>query len=70
MNYPQGEIYGLSSTVERFKLRCLNPRTGIRNLYLTGQDIASLGVTGAMFGGVLAASAILKRNLMSLFTRK
>jgi phytoene dehydrogenase-like protein len=70
MNYGEGEIYGLNSTPERFKLRCLTPRTPIRNLYLTGQDICSLGVTGAMFGGVLAASAILKRNLMSLFAGK
>ena len=70
MNYGEGEIYGLNSTPERFKLRCLTPRTPIRHLYLTGQDICSLGVTGAMFGGVLATTAILKRNLMSLFARK
>jgi all-trans-retinol 13,14-reductase len=68
MNYARGEIYGLASTPERFGLRCLKPRTPISNLYLSGQDIATLGVTGAMFGGVLAASAILKRNLMSAFT--
>jgi len=70
MNYGAGEMYGLSSTPQRFKLRCLTPRTPIRNLYLTGQDISSLGVTGAMFGGVLAACAILKRNLMPLFAGK
>lgn len=68
MNYARGEIYGLASTPERFRLRCLTPRTPIPNLYLSGQDIATLGITGAMFGGVLAASAILKRNLMSRFT--
>jgi hypothetical protein len=27
--------------------------------------VVSLGVTGALFGGVVCASAILKRNLMS-----
>lgn len=68
MNYARGEIYGLASTPERFRLRCLTPRTPIPNLYLSGQDIATVGITGAMFGGVLAASAILKRNLMSRFT--
>lgn len=70
MNYGQGEIYGLDATPARFKLRCLTPRTPIRNLYLTGQDICSLGVTGAMFGGVLTASAILRRNLAPVFARK
>jgi all-trans-retinol 13,14-reductase len=70
MNYEAGEIYGLNSTPERFKLRCLTPRTPIKNLYLTGQDICSLGVVGAMFGGVLTASTILKRNLMRLFSGK
>jgi all-trans-retinol 13,14-reductase len=69
-NYRAGEIYGLNSTPDRFKLRCLTPRTTIRNLYLTGQDICTLGVVGAMFGGVLAASTILKRNLMPLFVGK
>ena len=64
MNYQQGEMYGLSGTPGRFQLRCLTPMTPIRNLYLTGQDVTSLGVTGALFGGVLTASAILGRNLM------
>jgi all-trans-retinol 13,14-reductase len=70
MNYAAGEVYGLSSAPERFKLRCLTPRTPLRNLYLTGQDIATLGITGAMFGGALAASAILGRNLMKVLAGK
>jgi all-trans-retinol 13,14-reductase len=70
MNHEAGEIYGLTSTPERFKLRCLRPGTPIKNLYLTGQDICSLGVVGAMFGGVLTASTILRRNLMRLFSGK
>jgi all-trans-retinol 13,14-reductase len=69
MNYPQGEAYGLAATPERFALRSLTPHTPIRNLYLTGQDVASLGVAGALFGGVIAASAILSRNLMSTVTK-
>jgi all-trans-retinol 13,14-reductase len=70
MNYPRGEMYGLSGTPERFGLRCLTPKTPIRKLYLTGQDVASLGVTGALIGGVLTASAILGRNLMGIIDKK
>ena len=69
MNYAQGEAYGLAATPERFRLRSLTPRTSVRNLYLTGQDVATLGVAGALFGGVTAASAILGRNLMSVVTK-
>ena len=70
MNYQQGEMYGLGGTPERFRLRCLTPKTPIRQLYLTGQDVSTLGVTGALFGGVLTASAILRRNLMGTFAIK
>ncbi len=64
-NYSRGELYGLAHTPARFQERSLRPRTPVRNLYLTGQDIASAGVGGALFGGVLTASAILKRNMMT-----
>jgi all-trans-retinol 13,14-reductase len=64
-NYERGEIYGLAGTPERFRARSLAPRTPIRNLYLTGADAAMPGVTGAMMGGVLAASAVLRRNMLS-----
>ena len=64
MNHQRGEMYGLSSTPERFRLRCLTPKTPIRQLYLTGQDVSCLGVTGALFGGFLTASAILGRNVI------
>jgi len=70
MNYQQGEMYGLSGTPDRFRLRCLTPKTPIRELYLTGQDVTSLGVTGALFGGVLTASAILGRNLMETIAKE
>lgn len=65
MNYQAGESYGLSGTPERFKLRCLTPFTPIRGLYLTGQDVATLGVSGALIGGFLTVSAILGRNLIA-----
>ena len=62
--YPSGEIYGLNHTPARFRERWLKPRTPVKGLYLTGQDISSCGVAGAMVGGVLTASVVLGRNLM------
>lgn len=65
MNYDCGEIYGITSTPERFALQEIGARTPVPGLYLTGQDVASLGVVGALFGGVISASAALRRNLLS-----
>lgn len=69
-NYQHGEIYGLSATPARFRLRSLGARTPVRNLYLTGADACTSGVAGAMFGGVLTASAVLGRNLLGMVTRR
>jgi all-trans-retinol 13,14-reductase len=69
LNYSRGEIYGVGALPRRFQLRCLTPRTGVKNFYLTGQDVALLGVSGALVGGVLTASAILGRNLMGRLTK-
>ena len=69
MNYEKGEIYGIGSTPARFGMRALGARTPIRNLFLTGQDVASLGVVGALFGGAISASAVLGKNLISKLTK-
>jgi all-trans-retinol 13,14-reductase len=54
----QGAIYGLETSPRRFLSPSLRAKTPIPGLVLTGQDVASPGVTGAMMGGVLAAAAI------------
>jgi len=69
MNYGRGEIYGYAATPERYLLRELGARTPIPGLYLTGQDAASLGVVGALFGGVVSASVVLGKNLLSAVTK-
>jgi len=69
MNYANGEIYGIASTPARYAIRELGARTPIRNLYLTGQDIASLGIVGAIYGGVMTASVVLGKNLMGAVSR-
>ena len=63
--YEHGEIYGLEHSPARFLNRGLRPRTPVPGLFLTGQDVASCGVAGAMVGGYLAASTILGRNLLA-----
>ena len=55
----EGEIYGLTHTVERFKQDWLHPETPVKNLYLTGSDIVTAGVGGALIGGLMTASAML-----------
>lgn len=69
MNYEKGEIYGIAATPARYALRTLGARTPLRNLYLTGQDVASLGVVGAMYGGAISASAALGKNLMGAISK-
>lgn len=58
-NYKKGEIYGLQHAPERFEQDWLRPKTKIKGLYLTGQDIMSCGVAGAMMGGFSTALSVL-----------
>ena len=56
--YQHGELYGLDHTSERLRQDWLTPRTRIRGLWLTGQDILTCGVTGAMMSGLLTVIAM------------
>ena len=56
--YSTGEIYGLDHNPERFEQDWLKPKTRIPGLYLTGQDIMTCGVVGAMIGGLLTTVAV------------
>jgi all-trans-retinol 13,14-reductase len=68
-NYERGEIYGIDHTPNRFRQRLLRPQTPVKGLFLTGQDIVTCGVAGALFGGVLTASAVLRKNLVTRILR-
>lgn len=57
--YDRGEIYGLDHDPARFRQDWLHPVTKLKGLYLTGQDVVSAGVGGALVGGVLSTSAML-----------
>lgn len=61
-NYPQGEIYGLDHDVDRFRQEWLHPITPVPGLALTGQDVVTAGVGGAMMGGLMTACALLGRQ--------
>ena len=52
-------MYGLSHDPQRFDQEWLRPRTRIPGLYLTGQDVLSCGVGGAMFAGFTTALSAL-----------
>lgn len=56
--YGRGELYGLDHDPDRMTQDWLRPRTQIPGLWLTGQDVLSCGVSGAMMAGVASATAI------------
>lgn len=56
-----GESYGLAGTPKRFRQAWLKPGTPIPGLYLTGQDVVSMGVMGAATAGLLTAVAVAPR---------
>lgn len=56
---PSGSIYGYPGTPDKYRKPWLGPSTPVRNLYLTGSDVALLGIMGALMGGVLTASRLI-----------
>ena len=69
VNYSRGEIYGLEHTPERFAQSILKPATGVKNFYLTGQDVSTAGVVGAMASGLLTSSVMTGKSLLRKITR-
>ena len=54
----QGAFYGLDVTPERVMTRALQARTPVPGLFLSGQDVVSPGIPGALWGGLLAAASV------------
>ncbi|MDB5281461.1 MAG: Phytoene dehydrogenase, partial [Bacteroidota bacterium] len=63
-NYQYGELYGIDHTTTRYEQRFLRPQSPLKNLYLTGQDVISCGIGGALVSGMLTAISISKKNLV------
>ena len=68
--YQHGELYGLAHTAERLQQKWLGPRTRIPGLWLTGQDVLTCGVTGAMMAGMLTTTAIVGMREMTPLMKK
>lgn len=62
---PRGDMeFGCSP--KSFRRRLLRSSSGIKNLFLTLQDMTTDGVSSALFSIILTASAALKKDLTSL----
>ncbi len=64
-NYPMGEIYGLEHSPERFTNRSISVYTPIKNLFLTGQDIVTCGVAGALMSSIITSMVLTGRRSFS-----
>lgn len=53
-----GAFYGLDITPERVMSKALRAKTPIPGLFLSGQDVATPGIPGALWGGVLSAASV------------
>jgi all-trans-retinol 13,14-reductase len=51
-------------------MKNLRPKTPVKNLYLTGQDVVSVGIGGALIAGALTAQVVSGKNLMSKISKR
>ncbi|GMH48348.1 hypothetical protein TL16_g00272 [Triparma laevis f. inornata] len=54
----EGECYGQGLTPQHLHLPDMIPTSNVKNLFMTGQDVCTLGVSGAMNAGYITANAI------------
>jgi all-trans-retinol 13,14-reductase len=62
--YQRGELYGLEHTSQRLQQDWLRPKTTIPGLWLTGQDVLTCGVTGAMMAGLISTMSMVGARKM------
>lgn len=67
--HEDGAAYGLAPVPGRYSNRALRAASGVPGLLLTGQDVGTAGVIGAFYSGLVAASAVLRRNAMTQLLR-
>lgn len=64
-----GAAYGIAPVPGRYSERALRCLSGVPGLVLAGQDVSAAGVIGAFYGGLAAASAVLRRDAARLLLR-
>lgn len=70
MEHSAGSVYGLPATPERYRRRCFPSRTPVKGLLLAGADACSLGIGGALMGGIFAAGyALGPQGFMQIMQR-
>ncbi len=52
----RGAIYGLPATPYRIQNGLFHAQTSLKNLLLTGSDVGSVGIMGALMGGAMTAA--------------
>jgi all-trans-retinol 13,14-reductase len=57
----RGAIYGLDASTSRFSCPALRSRTPLPDFYMTGVDVMTTGVAGALISGLLTAAVLDKR---------
>lgn len=72
-SHPKGAIYGLPCVPERYdknKSPWFDIKTPIQNLYLTGADTSSPGISGALMGGLNVANVLMEgKNIIKLISK-
>ncbi len=56
--YRKGELYGLDHDARRLQQKWLGPHTRFKGLWLSGQDVLTCGVTGAMMAGLMTTTSM------------
>jgi all-trans-retinol 13,14-reductase len=64
--HEKGGFYGVETTPRRMLSDALNARTPVPGLFLTGQDVMTPGIAGALAGGMFGAAAIDPRVFQKL----
>lgn len=60
-----GGFMGVESTPEKFSKTWLRAPSPIKGLYLSGQDVTADGIIGALMGGLICASSVTGKDLLS-----
>jgi len=59
---PSGAMYGIEKHASNPLASMISPKTKVKNLYLTGQDVRLHGILGVTISGFMAAGEILGRE--------